>query len=435
MRLLYVCSDFGIKPDGVKGASIHLRSITRALSESGHDVRLLSPHGGPESTHPATPLLTPGCRPVEEMARMLKDWMTQQGYGDSVAKELRPLVYNAYIRDRACDAAATFKPHVVIERLALFGHVGLELAGCLGVPLVVEVNAILSEEAARYRTLELQRLAEEMEKRVLTAAHAVVAVSARLAEQLIALGVEQSRVHVVPNGVDLASFDAAPSRETCRAALGLNGEFVVGFAGSLKAWHGVDDLLSAFNELNRRDPNTRLLIVGAGPMESELKNAAAGMGVRDAVIFTGAVPHDRVPYYLRAMDVAVAPFKRQDNFYFSPIKLFEYMASGACVVASRLGQISELIEDEGCGLLCRPDDPSDLLDKLQRARKSIELRERLAARALQVVRRNYTWNHAAEKLSGILRGLVASRFGSAHAGRDMPSRFVGPSLVEAEVTL
>ena len=406
MQLLYVCSDFGIKPDGTKGASVHLRAITRALADLGHEMLLLSPHDGPGQDHPVTRLLPPGCPPAEKTGRMLKRWLAQTGYGDSVAKELRPLLYNAWVRERALDALAAAEPDAIIERLSLFGHVGLDLSGELNVPFVVEVNALLTEEAKRFRSLELQRLAEEMERKVLGGADAILVVSSPLSDRLVEMGINRGKIHVIPNGVQLSAFQGIPSRESCRTELGLNGEFVVGFAGSLKAWHGVDDLLAAFKMLHGHDPKSRLLIVGTGPMESGLKTASAKMGIRDAVIFTGAVAHERVPRMLRAMDVAVAPFKQVDNFYFSPIKLFEYMASGTCVIASPLGQIAEIIEDGANGLLCEPEDAADLYEKLCQARHSVDLRERLASRALRLVCQNYTWKHAAEKTSSVISRLV-----------------------------
>jgi len=415
-----VCSDFGIKPDGTKGASVHLRAITRGLCELGHDCWLLNPHGGPGSGHPAHTLrdLRGDDRaqggalsgaPVQKTVKVLKRYLTARGYGDGVAKELRSLLYDAWVRDRALDAAAGVRPDAIVERLSLFGHVGLDLARALGVPLVVEVNALLAEEARRFRSLDLRSLGEAMERRVLTAADAIMAVSMPLADRIVGMGIGRRRVHVVPNGVDPEIFERAPSQEACRRRLGLNGAFVAGFVGSLKVWHGVDVLLAAFQRLQAGEPSARLLIVGTGPMEAALRRAVRSMNLEEVVLFTGAIPHDCVPDMLRAMDVAVAPFRRIENFYFSPIKLFEYMASGTCVVASKLGQISQVIEDGASGLLFEPDDVRDLHAKLNRIRQSVDLRERLAERARRLVREHYTWKHTAEKTSEIIRLAIEQR--------------------------
>lgn len=409
MRLLYVCSDFGIPPSGTKGASIHLRAITRALCDLGHEVLLLSPKKGPGDSHPARPLLSEERSPADRIGRLLKRWLQYRGLEDSVARELRPLIYNASIHDPASESLADRRPDAILERLSLFGHVGIDLADSLNVPLVVEVNAPLTDEARRFRSLQLTDLARQIEHRVLARADAVLAVSTPLAEWLTENEVSPDKVHVVANGVDVVRFETAPSREVCRAKLGLTDEFSVGFAGSLKDWHGVDVLLGAFRLLLRDDTSARLLIVGSGPAEARLRRAAVEMEMADSVHFTGAVPHERVPELLRAMDVAVAPFRHLDCFYFSPIKVFEYMACGVCVVASRLGQIAEVIEDGVNGLLCAPDDERDLQAALTRARRSPDLRRRLGAQALHTVRARYTWARAAGETSRVIQSVIDTR--------------------------
>ncbi|HEY3242200.1 MAG TPA: glycosyltransferase family 4 protein [Phycisphaerae bacterium] len=416
MRLLYVCNDFGIAPSGTKGSSVHLRAITRALANLGHEVLLLSPREGPGDDHPARCLLPPGCPPGDESTRLLAQYLAEHGFESTFAQELRPLMYSAWVRDRALEALRDQHVDAVLERLALFSTVGGDLADALDVPLVLEVNAILTEEARAFRRLQLAELGESIETRLLQRADALAAMSEALAERLVARGVRPQRVQVIPNGVDLEAFAETPPHRACRAALGLRDEFVVGFVGSLKVWHGVDILITAFAKLTQEDPAARLLIVGTGPMEHELRSTARSLGIEGAVIFTGNVEHPGVPALLRAMDVAVAPFRSIDGFYFSPIKLFEYMAAGVCVIASRLGQIRQVIEDGVSGLLCRPDDALDLLAKLQRLRQSPELRSRLAANAFNVVRRRYTWAHAGQKTEQIIRAAVAQRNEAETAG-------------------
>lgn len=415
MRLLYVCSDFGIAPSGTKGASVHLRAITRALCDLGHEVLLLSPKNAPDEAntpgcgnrdHPVRPLLPGGCPPAEQTGRLLKRWLQDRGLRDSVARELRPLIYNAWVHGQALEALRSDPPDAIVERLSLFGHVGIDLAEALNVPLITEVNAPLVEEARTFRSLQLMDLAREIEQRVLFRADAVITVSAVLADKLAGTGVSRQKLHVIPNGVDVALFDGAPSREVCRTKLGFVDEFVIGFAGSLKEWHGVDVLLSAFALLRLDDPSARLLIVGTGPGESRLREKAAEMNMGEAVIFTGAVPHDRVPDLLRAMDVAVAPFCRVDSFYFSPIKLFEYMVSGTCVVASRLGQMTEVIQDGVNGFLFVAGDERDLCSVLDKARQSPDLRQRLGSQAAQTARARYTWSHTARATSSVIKACV-----------------------------
>src|SRR5690606_13714515 len=123
----------------------------------------------------------------------------------------------------------------------------------------------------------------------------------------------------------------------------------VGFVGTLKPWHGVSLLLEAFARLAADFAGVRLLIVGDGPERAALDQQAAALGIASLTEFTGAVDPELIPALLAEMDVAVAPYPRLDDFYFSPLKVLEYMAAGRAVVASRIGMIPEWIEHAGTG--------------------------------------------------------------------------------------
>jgi len=403
VRLLYVCSDFGIDPNGTKGASIHLRSITRALCEVGHEVSILSPKGRAIPGHPARMLSSVSGGPAETMGRLLKQWLLQHDLSDAPARELRPLLYNAWAVTPTLAALREDPPEAVIERLSLFGHVGLDISRTLKVPLFVEMNAPIAHEAQTYRSLQLSGLARQIEERVLSAADGIAVVSQPLRERLIESGLDGQRVHVLPNGADSSVFEGIAGREECRAKWALGDAFVVGFVGSLKPWHGVEVLLRAVERLSQDDARVRLLVIGDGPAAESLRDLARRLGIEDRTVFAGALPHEQVPAALRAMDVAVAPFIDIPGFYFSPIKLFEYMAAGLCIVASRLGQLAEVIEDGGNGLLCESDDPRSLHDALRRACGDAGLRAKLGAAALETMRGGYTWKHTADRLIKVIR--------------------------------
>lgn len=410
MRVLYLCSDFGIDPRGTKGASIHLRAITRALAQRGHDVLLLSPKDGPESPHPARRLLPGGCPPADECNRLLKPWMVARELGDSLAKELRPLLYNAWALDRALEALRADPVDVILERLSLHGHLGLDIAAALDIPHVVEVNALLTEEARQFRGLQLPDIAATIENRLLTGADAIVTVSDALAEQVAARGVAREAIRVTPNGADIEHFDSAPPRDACRAALGYAADhFVIGFLGTLKPWHGADALVDAFARFAGQNPAARLLMVGSGPEEQRLRDQIERHHLSDRCKFIGPVEHDRVPALLRAMDVAAAPYRPMDGFYFSPIKLFEYMAAGVCVVASRIGQIETIIVHESNGWLCRPGDVGDLAAALERMHTDRGLRHRLAEQGRQCAISKHSWMETARLVETALFEAIAAR--------------------------
>jgi len=410
VNLLYVCSDFGIRPNGTKGASVHLRAITEALAARGHDVRVLSPHPGPGRRHPAQRLLA-GRRPASIKAvKRAGQWLSGHGYEAEFIQELRPLLYNAWVVPRAVRAVRdNGVPDAIVERLSLLTHVGMDLSREIDRPLILEVNALLSEEASRFRSLNLTTLARAMELRALESASAVVVVSEALRARVGALGVEKRKVHVVPNGADTRRFRPLRNARQWRRRLGLDDRFVIGFAGSLKVWHGVDVLLEAFAKLRALRSDVALLVVGSGPMESDLRAAAKRLRLGSSIHFTGAVEHVQVPRYLNAMDVAVAPFRDVPDFYFSPIKLFEYLAVGKAVLASRLGQIAEVIRSGENGLLCDAGDADALSDGLLRLHDDEALRERLAGAALSTARERFTWDRAAASVETVVRNVVTRR--------------------------
>lgn len=357
MKLAYVCADRGISLQGTKGASAHLRNLTTALVHTGHEVTVLCARLDGPNPPPA------GARILELPPAAGPDWH-----------------------------ATTFSTagvEAVLERYSLDGGAARPAAQRLRLPYALEVNAPLVEEAARFRGLTELETWRRREREQIAGAGRVIAVSDAVRRHAIACGATPERVTVVPNGVDLDRFAgevANPRRE-----LGLDGSKVVGFAGSLKPWHGVARLLEAAQQL---PSDYALLVVGEGP-ELEALRGAAG----ERVIFTGAVPEAEVPRYLAAMDIAVAPYEPLEDFYFSPLKIAEYLAAGLPVVATAQGDVPELVGE--AGLLVPPGDTAALAGAIRRLGDDAELRRRcgLAARRLAAGR---SWEAVAERVAGVL---------------------------------
>jgi glycosyltransferase involved in cell wall biosynthesis len=177
-----------------------------------------------------------------------------------------------------------------------------------------------------------------------------------------------------------------------------DGAFTVGFAGTLKPWHGLETLAEAFGIAQQADPAFRLLIVGDGPRRSILEEALARAPHPERVIFTGALDPGRMPGMLASMDVAAAPYDDLPGFYFSPLKLFEYMACGRASVASAVGQIPEIIRHGATGLLCPPGDAGALAGALLRLRREPALRADIGNAARAYVTRNHTWDATARRV-------------------------------------
>lgn len=376
MRIAYVCADVGVPVFGRKGCSVHVQEVVGALRGAGADLCLFAAclGGSPPPPVAGVPLRRLPC-PSE---------------GEIAARERSAFEANRGLRE-ALEADGPFD--AVYERYSLWSFAGMEYARDRGAAGLLELNAPLVEEQAAHRKLVHRDVAEAVADRAFAAASRLIAVSEPLARWVKSSFGARGRVHVMPNAIDPARFPASvhPAR---RAA----GAFTVGFLGSLKPWHGLSVLAEAFARLHARWPSSRLLVVGDGPERGAFESSLSAHGVRHLAELTGTVaPHD-VPGLLASMDAAVAPYPPQPRFYFSPLKVYEYMAAGLPVVASRVGQIAEAIRDGEDGLLCPPGDAPRLAEALGRLAADPALRARLGTKARQRVLAEHTWSAVAERI-------------------------------------
>jgi glycosyltransferase involved in cell wall biosynthesis len=277
------------------------------------------------------------------------------------------------------------------------------------VPIVFEVNAPLPLEYRRYhREFRLvPGLGEWTEAATLRAADAITTVSNVLRAHLIERGIPADRITVNPNGADLAAFRPEAADRELQARLGRD-QLLVGFIGSFASFHGIAMLRAAIARVLPARPRVTFVMVGAGRLATELQEQCRQLGLAERVHFTGFVPRERVPGIAAAMDVLLAPYPPNDFFYFSPIKLFEYMASGRAVLAARVGQIAEVVEDCVNGMLHEPGDAADLSTKLLTLIDDASLRARLGRAARRTAEREYSWQANAIRLGNVIARAMAT---------------------------
>lgn len=384
MRIAYLLADRGIPVFGDKGASVHVREMIRALAKDNEVDLFCAKRGGARYDLPLHQLHVVSSVSDAGVTQSIdeKRLMTVAG--------LRELLHRV-VPDAGYD--------LLYERYSLFSDAGAVCAAVTAIPFLLEVNAPLINERQKVEELPLASLARSIERRIFRQADAILAVSTEVAAHVIEVGAAPERVHIVPNGVDTNRFCPATSGERIRRHLGLGSEIVIGFVGSLKPWHGVDRLITAFDHVAKS--NWRLLVVGEGPHSEALFEQATRLRRRDQIVFTGAVSHDEIPEYIAAMDIAVAPYQAVRDFYFSPLKLFEYLASGKTVVATDVGQISQVIRHGENGYLVGPEVTS-LAEALARLATDPELRRQLGERAPVGV---VSWEETARRVLDIGHGV------------------------------
>ncbi|MGJ5631272.1 glycosyltransferase family 4 protein [Nostoc sp. CALU 1950] len=373
MRIAYICADPGIPVFGQKGCSIHVQEVIRALQKQGSQVTLFATRIGGELPADLANVVVHQLPVIPKLERAVRE---------QVALAINPDLRLNLERFGPFD--------FIYERYSLWSYSAMEYAQAMGIPGLLEVNSPLITEQAQHRGLIDRQSAEEVANRVFSAATALIAVSDAVKTYLMNY-VDGSKVHVIPNGVNPHRFSTL--RPTTQPET-----FTVGFVGTLKPWHGLPILTEAFSLLYQRVPNAKLLIVGDGPERENLQMELAARGLDAHTQFTGAVNPDEVPQLLAAMDVAVAPYAAQSDFYFSPLKVYEYMAAGLPVVVSQIGQLADLIDTEVNGILCPPGDAIALAEALEKLWRSPTLRHTLGQAARQTVIANHTWDAIAQKI-------------------------------------
>ena len=369
MKILYLCPDLGIPVLGRKGASVHVRAMVNAFGEAGHSVilasSLLNKSPWEEPAAIGAPLLhLPPANEVVEASLTVKAFNETLGIEDSLPGELRRILHNQSLVTQLKRRFENDPPDFIYERASLYATAGVSLGRELNIPVLVELNAPLAVEQSVYRATGLGELAAKAERWMLSGADAVFAVSGPLRDYVISLGVDQQKIHLLPNGVDQTLFKPGPADPKIRARWGLADGAVLGFVGGLRPWHGVEALAPLLDRVCERHRDAQMMIVGDGPLRGALERDLRERNLTRRVLFTRALPHEEMPGLIRQFDVALAPYSKPEHvFYFSPLKIFEYMACGVPVIAAALGQNTELVRNCETGLLYPPGDIDALASK------------------------------------------------------------------------
>lgn len=364
LRILYSAIDQTVP--GTRGGSVHVRAVAEGLAALGHEVHVLVGRG--DAPFPAGPVSWIAMRPPLGASQLR--W-ARRGAVKRIAERLRP--------------------DVIMERYYNFGGEAILHARALNARAVLEVNAPVvdhpgSSKAVIDRAL-LVRPMQRWRERLCAAADLIVTPSAAI----LPPGTRASKVLEVEWGADTAIFH--PGATGALPFTPPPGVVAV-FAGAFRSWHGAIHLARAIRRLRERGRrDLSALFIGDGPELPAVKAAAAGL---DHIVFAGALPHDLMPAALAGAHIGVAPFDIGAHkplalgFYWSPLKLFEYMASGLPVVAPAVARIPELVSHGREGWLYDPADEDGLAAALEHLADA-QLRASLGAAARERAVRHYSW--------------------------------------------
>jgi glycosyltransferase involved in cell wall biosynthesis len=308
---------------------------------------------------------------------------------------------NLHFTERVLSEIQNEQPDFIYQRYARFSWAGVAAALRIKRPLFLEYNGSEVWVGRHWDRVDKLDLLARYERLNLKAAARIFVVSEVERQNLLQAGIEPEKIIVNPNGVDVDKFKPGIGGDEARRELGLTpDEIVVGFVGTFGPWHGVEVLAQAITQIPADSP-LRFLLVGSGALRARVEEILREAGAMDRVLMPGAVAHDRVPALLDACDILVSPHVPLDagaEFFGSPTKLFEYMAMGKGIVASRLGQIGEVLQHEKTALLVDPGNVEQLTAAILRLTTSLEMRERLGAAARRTAVEHYTWKHNTQRV-------------------------------------
>lgn len=281
------------------------------------------------------------------------------------------------------------------------------------VPIITEVNGILLDEipmvirTPSFLNPVIMGLISYIENKIFSVSDKIVSVTPKIKNELKKMyQILDKKIVVIENGANTDLFKPMDKKKT-REKLKLveTGNYIT-FVGNLAPWQGIESLVQASPLILEEIPDTKFLIVGDGLMKDDLLNMVEDLNLQEAFIFTGMVSYEKVPLYINASDICVAPFirERNDDVGLSPLKIYEYVACEKAVVSSRILNL-EFIEENWAGILVEPDNPGKLAKAIIRLLKNEKLRKEMGKNGRRHVIQHHSWKIVAKRIDNILRDL------------------------------
>ncbi len=411
MRVAYVIQNAGNDLREDVGQAILIKHTVRGLQNAGHQVTIYRLHGQ-----------SIAC--IEDMVSLEATQYAQLGLSATrpfrlIESGLRRLqrevrfpylaLFDAYRFYEACNRLLPGFD-ICHEYGGLFSIGASVTCSKKGIPyvLTVEADPFLENEIKGTPLRGLQaRLARREARIAYGLADRILTVSEPAKQHLIQTWhVAQEKIIVMPNGVDISLFRPVENQDKLRAAFGFRDEPVIGFVGGFQRWHGLDILVESFAGLRSDFPDAKLLLVGDGPARPHIEEDIDKRGLKNSVVITGLVPQVRVPEMLGVIDVAVLPYPSlPTELWFSPLKLFEYMAAGKAIVASRSGQIAEVLRDDDTAILVEPGDITELTHAIGQLLSCPSERQRLGQHARRQAVEHHSWDQYIQRLEQVYRSV------------------------------
>ena len=378
LKIGYLCSDVGIPVLGFMGCSVHVREMVNALAGLGSNISVFAPSKGKGNQFP---------HKIIDSKRFKKKW---------IGRDLRLILSNMNFY-RACRKQfKVHRPHFIYERYGLYGWAGVKLSREFSIPLIVEINTLLTEEEKD--RLHFPGLARIFEGTILRHAEAVCSPSKIMRSLLLERGVKDEKILVTPNGVNLIDFSSNQDGREIRKRYGLDKKLLVGYIGVIKKLWGIYTILESAREVLSQSNDFHFIVVGEGKDYSDMKRFLEKNNLTDSFTLTGGVPHHDIAKYIDSIDIGLAPYCRKEPFHGSAMKLFEYMACEKPVISTDLPGVKAVADNK----VMYVSNGKGYKEKIVELYKSKGLRREMGETGRVFVEGNYDWVKIVERMERIL---------------------------------
>jgi glycosyltransferase involved in cell wall biosynthesis len=251
-----------------------------------------------------------------------------------------------------------------------------------------------------------------LESLVTNNSDSVATLTTAMADEIKNRGRENSEIYITPNAITPNDFEPVDKNLIVADKLKIDeNEFVIGYAGSIVSYEGLDDLISAVKKLTDVGYKVKALIVGDGKFLTNLKELASSLNVSDYVLFTGRVRSEEVVDYLSVVDLVALPRKPFTVCELvSPLKPFEAMALKIPLIVSDVHALKEIARNETVALVHKAGCSEDLANKIEQCILNSKVMNENRERAFHCVHKEHTWERVSLTLSECYSGLLDPKF-------------------------
>jgi glycosyltransferase involved in cell wall biosynthesis len=409
LKILYISHYY---PPEVNAPAVRVSEMANRWSEQGADVTVLTCF----PNHPAgvIPEEYRGiwrCREKHEKIDVIRTYVyaaPNKGFLKRIINFLSFMLSAIFI-----GTPMVGKPDILIATspqffVAVAGYIISRIKRC---KFVFEVRDIWPEEIVAVGALKNKfaiKLLEKLEMFLYRKADLIVAVAHGTIDVLKKRGIPESKMAIVPNGVDLDHFDTADEGYNVRRELCIDDKFIVGYIGTHGMAHKLETVIEAASLL-RDDPHIQFLFVGDGAEKDRLVTLASVLGLKN-IMFHKQIGRERIPQYYAACDICLVPLRKADLFTKNiPSKIYEIMAAKRPILISTDGESRRLVERSGAGLAARPEDSENMAEKIQYLRDNKGFCDRMGRSGYSFVLANSSRRLIADNYLAILKNTASNK--------------------------